>query len=47
MQVIVFPSLLMLRDVERDISRRASTIQYVNEMIPEVAMQLEIIKSYL
>ncbi len=47
MQVIVFTSLLMLRDVERDISRRASTIRYVNEMIPEVAMQLEIIKSYL
>ena len=45
MQAIVYTSLLMLREVECDKSRMAATVRYVNEMVPEVAMNMEIIKS--
>ena len=45
MQAIVYTSLLMLREVECDNGRMAATVRYVNEMIPEVAMNMEIIKS--
>ena len=45
MQAIVYTSLLMLREVECDNGRMAATVRYVSEMIPEVAMNMEIIKS--
>jgi alkylation response protein AidB-like acyl-CoA dehydrogenase len=45
MQAIVYTSLLMLREVECDKGRMAATVRYVNEMVPEVAMNMEIIKS--
>ena len=45
MQTIVYTSLLMLREVECDNGRMAATVRYVSEMVPEVAMNMEIIKS--